>query len=512
MGAGAMSRYGIALDHEDGELEVAKLSHDELEAYATKSGASPPVIDVLRVRKLDGQAALAASVDDDAPDATRVQLAGALSRLRCLEATNSVALAATPDLAVRENERADAAAEAAGLATLDELRGAADAACAEVGEYLAREADVLFLLTGAGFSADSGLAVYADVAKVPAYAKRDLEYSELCEPDWLEKEPDLFWGFWGACFNDYRGTEPHSGYDVLASWRRKRFAASDVADELRALQGPVADATTGPYAVARRAGGFFCFTSNVDAHSYDRFPACEIRDCHGNVEVYQCAAQCDAQPRLWRAPRDWRFRVDLETMLARPGAVDGDAAAPERAATGGAPAVGRVVGAKRTEALSLMPAEASPPDGARTFPPAAYPACPSCGGPARPAILMFGDCAWEDQVDQENRCDAWIGAVEALATQRATTGDVPLRIAVLEIGAGVRVTTIRRQSERCASDFAEAGADVRLIRVNPDFPLADNVLALKERNVRVISVCAKGRDALAKMDAAFAPWHDRRRS
>lgn len=25
MGAGAMSRYGIALDHEDGELEVAKL-------------------------------------------------------------------------------------------------------------------------------------------------------------------------------------------------------------------------------------------------------------------------------------------------------------------------------------------------------------------------------------------------------------------------------------------------------------------------------------------------------
>ena len=101
----------------------------------------------------------------------------------------------------------------------------------------------------------------------------------------------------------------------------------------------MADATTGPYAVARRAGGFFCFTSNVDAHSYDRFPACEIRDCHGNVEVYQCAAQCDAHPRLWRAPREWRFRVDLETMLARPGVVDGDAgdllgpAARARAAT-----------------------------------------------------------------------------------------------------------------------------------------------------------------------------------
>ena len=37
-----------------------------------------------------------------------------------------------------------------------------------------READVLLLCTGAGFSADSGLAVYADVADIEAYKERGL--------------------------------------------------------------------------------------------------------------------------------------------------------------------------------------------------------------------------------------------------------------------------------------------------------------------------------------------------
>jgi len=33
-------------------------------------------------------------------------------------------------------------------------------------------ADILLLHTGAGFSADSGLAVYKDIANVPAYRER----------------------------------------------------------------------------------------------------------------------------------------------------------------------------------------------------------------------------------------------------------------------------------------------------------------------------------------------------
>jgi len=62
------------------------------------------------------------------------------------------------------------------------------------------QADVLLLLTGAGWSADSGLSVYKDVADVKAYRDRNLTYSSICEPHWLEDDPELFYGFWGKCF------------------------------------------------------------------------------------------------------------------------------------------------------------------------------------------------------------------------------------------------------------------------------------------------------------------------
>ena len=75
-----------------------------------------------------------------------------------------------------------------------------------------------------------------------------------------------------------------------------------------------------PYEVPGHAGAFYIFTSNVDAHHYDWFQPQEIRECHGNVELYQCAfgrARCG--PGIWRAPMNFRFLVDPEKMLALSG-------------------------------------------------------------------------------------------------------------------------------------------------------------------------------------------------
>ena len=77
------------------------------------------------------------------------------------------------------------------------------------------QADVLLLLTGAGWSKDSGLAVYRDVADVKAYRDRGLTYADICEPRWLEQDAELFYGFWGRCFNDYRETKEHEGYSIV---------------------------------------------------------------------------------------------------------------------------------------------------------------------------------------------------------------------------------------------------------------------------------------------------------
>merc|ERR1740139_978427 len=72
-----------------------------------------------------------------------------------------------------------------------------------------------------------------------------------------------------------------------------------------------------PYTVGdAKPGAFFAFTSNVDAHHFDWFEACEIRECHGNTELYQCAASNPCSDKVWRAPLDFRFHVDKQTMLA----------------------------------------------------------------------------------------------------------------------------------------------------------------------------------------------------
>ena len=86
-------------------------------------------------------------------------------------------------------------------------------------------ADRLLITSGAGFSADSGLAVYKDIADVPAYRARNLTYRDICEPDWLDSHPDLFYGFWGSCFNDYRDVKPHDGYQILLAWCQSLFTA-----------------------------------------------------------------------------------------------------------------------------------------------------------------------------------------------------------------------------------------------------------------------------------------------
>merc|ERR1712232_84855 len=74
---------------------------------------------------------------------------------------------------------------------------------------------------------------------------------------------------------------------------------------------------TEPHRVSGEPGTFFKYTSNVDAHAFDFFEACEVRECHGNTEIWQCGAEdgpCCKQ--TWRAPASFVFDVDMPTMRA----------------------------------------------------------------------------------------------------------------------------------------------------------------------------------------------------
>ena len=81
----------------------------------------------------------------------------------------------------------------------------------------------LLIAAGAGFSADSGLPVYADIAAVPEYAARGLTYQELCTTQLLASDPAAAYGFWRSCVEQYRRATPHEGYAILERWPAAPF-------------------------------------------------------------------------------------------------------------------------------------------------------------------------------------------------------------------------------------------------------------------------------------------------
>ena len=159
---------------------------------------------------------------------------------------------------------------------------------------------------------------------------------------------------------------------------------------------------------SRKPGGCFVFTSNVDGHFQEAgFEEDKIEECHGSIHYLQCVRPCSDD--IWHAG-DLAIEIDEEIFRA-------------------------------SEPL---------------------PRCRNCGGTARPNILMFGDWTWNSRRTDEQ------SAGLHLWLKRLSTGG--LRLAIVEIGAGKAVATVRYQSERLASAM-----DATLIRINPrDFDVPGN--------------------------------------
>jgi len=147
----------------------------------------------------------------------------------------------------------------------------------------------------------------------------------------------------------------------------------------------------------RMARGAFVFTSNVDGH-FQRagFDPLRVVECHGAIETSQCATPCGSE---------------------------------------------------------LFPSSAVTVDPARFRAARPLPACPRCGGLARPNVLMFGDGSWiGDRTDEQHaRFQAWLAGLAPASA----------RLVVLELGAGTGVPTVRLTSESIARRLGAT-----LVRVN----------------------------------------------
>lgn len=166
--------------------------------------------------------------------------------------------------------------------------------------------------------------------------------------------------------------------------------------------------------------GAFVFTSNVDGQFQKAgWPEQRIVECHGSIHHLQCAHGCTDD--TWSAE-------------------------------GFVPVVDEASGSLTNEP----------------------PACPRCGGLARPNILMFGDANWLSHraVRQRRGLEVWLSRVG--------------RGVIIELGAGTAIPTVRMVGE-------DTGWPI--IRINPHEPNLGSD--------RGVSLARGALDALQQIGAAL---------
>lgn len=153
--------------------------------------------------------------------------------------------------------------------------------------------------------------------------------------------------------------------------------------------------------VKAKNNNYFVYTSNVDGYfQKSGFDADRICEVHGSIHHLQCTMNCNDE--IWNNREI--ININKEQM-----SVD------------------------------------------------RYPRCNSCGGIARPNILMFDDYYWiyERTRKQEGKYNKWL---------HNTTIAKKQKLAIIEIGCGTSIQTIRMNSDWMVK---KNSSNAKLIRINP---------------------------------------------
>ena len=146
------------------------------------------------------------------------------------------------------------------------------------------EAKSLLFTAGAGMGVDSGLPDFRGDEgfwrAYPPLARLGISFSQIANPKWFERDPELAWGFYGHRLNLYRQTVPHEGFVILRKWANEKPAR--------------------------------VYTSNVDGQ-FQRAELENVCEVHGSIHHLQCTKPCSSE--IWSSD-DTNVAVDAESFRA----------------------------------------------------------------------------------------------------------------------------------------------------------------------------------------------------
>lgn len=311
------------------------------------------------------------------------------------------------------------------------------------------EADILLVVAGAGMSSDSGLPVYNQIADVPIYNEMKLTYGMLCTPDWLKDDSEIFYGFWGSCYNAYADTTPHRGYQKINKIIEELYSEKKKYSVKKVSRSEVESMDT-----IEMENRYFVFTSNVDHHFIKSgLPQEKVNEIHGHNFDWHCSRPCMGKGErqvVYNFPDSFRFAIDDATRRAKKTPIELDESASdseEKVDEEKEDSNKGYIWNNRFKYVKLRPRNNQPQ-------------CPTCSALLRPRVLMFGDTLWIGSPSRPY--DKW-----KLEMEEILAFNPHIKLTILEMGCGTRIPTCRQESERYLQDFPH---NATLIRINPDFP------------------------------------------
>jgi len=281
----------------------------------------------------------------------------------------------------------------------------------------------------------------------------------------LHDDPEIFYGFWGKIMNDYRASEPHEGYDILRKWRDTRFGSDHPLsatikerwEKFIQEENHRADKYENCKEVEGVPGPFFIYTSNIDGHNQRaRFALNEIYEIHGCLEEWQCSIPC--RNEIWNAPQEFCFEVNSVTMCA-----------PNNP----------------QPSVSVLPEHFQHN----------HPVCKHCGALARPRVCFFKDLTWIYPAHAHARYQTWLKVVRQIAIENTDVKGV-----IIEVGCSILVNSVRMQT-RYLREQVFKDRYCHTIRINPDFPNADDITVPKEK---ITGLKGKALDILQELDIVIS--------
>lgn len=305
-------------------------------------------------------------------------------------------------------------------------------------------ANYLLICAGSGLSADSGLETYECMPEL---------YRKFCEPFALLQNEDAFLNFWLQMAKKYKDTLPHEGYRILDKWCSG------------SLPGLAQQSVTSSSNLDILPS-WWVYTSNVDGHFllFERFrhSTCQV---HGNCNEFRCSSA-----------------IGFENGTSRLGPVW--AQWNEKAKSARTKNCAEEVYVAVTESnLSMNRLK-----------------CIYCNFPLRPNILMFHDTDENVLSSIRDQCQEYQSWEQRMEDDVVQNGK---KLVILELGCGLNVPIIRRESEEVVRDCIKRNitndtvglsAEITLIRVNlrdagcdpTDMILKDHILSIYDTSLNAL--------------------------